>query len=326
LLSSDAHFCGPLRVTVDAESTVLRNKVVETLILYDRRWPAHDHSVEIRIRTAADAVAEPATGTFLRCARITVDVAESGLHATTLCGARSRVWQTARMDRWDIDVPAGLIATANLEDVEELIILALTTGWRSAGWVPVHAAAVTDGSRCAVICAPSGGGKSTLSAAFVRRGWRTIGDDKLLLRVVDGRSHLAALQRTFNLHPCTSAWFPEVGDLERLPRYSTWTAKRKVKIESIWPEPAADGAHPTHLLRVRRAPESGGIVHTPLGPGETLTTLLRQVAIPSDRSTASHILSAVAPTARGMRGLDVVVGENAYGRADALDALIGALQ
>jgi hypothetical protein len=230
------------------------------------------------------------------------------------------------MDRWDIDVPAGLIATANLEDVEELIILALTTGWRSAGWVPVHAAAVTDGSRCAVICAPSGGGKSTLSAAFVRRGWRTIGDDKLLLRVVDGRSHLAALQRTFNLHPCTSAWFPEVGDLERLPRYSTWTAKRKVKIESIWPEPAADGAHPTHLLRVRRAPESGGIVHTPLGPGETLTTLLRQVAIPSDRSTASHILSAVAPTARGMRGLDVVVGENAYGRADALDALIGALQ
>ena len=326
MLSSDVHFCGPLRVTVDAESPVLRHKVLETLLLYDRRWPVHDHSVEICIRARADIAADTAAGTFLRCARITVDVAESGLHATTVCGARSRAWQTETTDRWDIDVPAVLIGATNLEDVEELVILALTTGWRSAGWVPVHAAAVTDGHRCAVICAPSGGGKSTLSAAFVRRGWRTVGDDKLLLRMVDGRSHVAALQRTFNLHPSTSAWFPEVGDLERLPRYSSWTAKRKVKIDSIWPEPAVDDAHPTHLLRVRRAPEPGGIVHAPLGPGETLTTLLRQVAIPSDRSTASHILSAVAPTARGMRGLDVVVGENAYSRADALDALIGDLQ
>lgn len=324
--NSDAHFCGPLRVTVDAESSILHDKVLETLTLYDRRWPAHDHCVEIRIRASAGAVTKPAAGTFLRCARITVDVAESGLRATTLCGARSRAWKTDTTDRWDIDVPASLIATTNLEDVEELIILALTTGWRSAGWVPVHAAAVTNGSRCAVICAPSGGGKSTLSAAFVRRGWRTVGDDKLLLRLVDGRPHLAALQRTFNLHPCTSAWFPEVGDLERLPQYSTWTAKRKVKIDAIWPEPAADGGHPTHLLRVRRVPESGGIVHVPLDSGETLKTLLRQIAIPSDRSTASHILSAAGPTARGMRGLDVAIGENAYSRPDALDSLIGALQ
>ena len=116
-------------------------------MLYDRRWPAHDRNVEIRIRASAGAVSEAAAGTYLRCARITVDVAESGLHATTLCGARSRAWQTETSDRWDIDVPADLIATTNLEDVEELIILVLTAGWRSAGWVPVHAAAVTDGTR-----------------------------------------------------------------------------------------------------------------------------------------------------------------------------------
>jgi hypothetical protein len=318
-------FCGPLRVTVDADSQVLHDKVLESLVLYDRRWPATNQSVEIRIAANASGAHEPATGTFLRCARITVDVAESGLRATTLCGAHSRVWQSAGADRWEIDVPPELIASSNLEDVEELIILALTTGWRSAGWVPLHAAAVTDGSRCAVICAPSGGGKSTLSAAFVRRGWRAVGDDKLLLRVADGRSELAALQRTFNLHPATRAWFPEVGDLEALPRYSTWTAKRKVKIETIWPEPAADGATPTHLLRVRRAPDVGGIVHTPLAGDDTLRTLLRAVAVPTDRSTANRILSAVAPTARRLRGFDISVGEDAYREPDALDALVGVL-
>lgn len=324
--NSSVSFCGPLRVTVDADSQVLHDKVLETLLLYDRRWPATEHTVEIRIAADATVAVEPAAGTFLRCARIAVDVAESGLRATTLCGARSRVWQTGDEDRWEITVPPELIASSNLEDVEELVILALVTGWRSAGWIPLHAAAVTDGSRCAIICAPSGGGKSTMSAAFIRRGWRAVGDDKLLLRVADGRPELAALQRTFNLHPATREWFPEVGDLERLPRYSTWTLKRKVKIETIWPEPAADGASPTHLLRVRRAPEPGPLLHAPLSDAETLRTLLRAVAVPTDRSTANQILSAVAPTARRLRGFDVVVGEDAYRQADALDALIGALR
>ncbi len=165
-----------------------------------------------------------------------------------------------------------------------------------------------------------------MTAAFVRRGWRAVGDDKLLLRMVAGRPHLAALQRTFNLHPCTSAWFPEVGDLERLPRYSTWTHKRKVKMESIWPQPAADDGHPTHLLRVMRRPQTGGIVYEPLAARDTLGTLLRQVVIPAERSTANLILSAVAPTAEKLRGFDVVVGENAYARSDALDSLEGALR
>ena len=324
--SSDPYFCGPLRLTVEAQSQILYDKVVETLLLYDRRWPTYDRTVEIRIGEKPDVVAKPAAGTFLRCARIAVDVADAGLHATTLCGARSRSRQTGTTDRWEIDVPAELIAATNLEDVEELVILTLTVGWRSAGWVPVHAAAVADGERCVVICAPSGGGKSTLTAAFVRRGWRALGDDKLLLRVDDGRPRLAALQCTFNLHPCTTTWFPEVGDLERLPLYSTWTPKRKVKIDSIWPEPVAAGARPTHLLRISRSPHAGGIAYAPLDAGETLTTLLRQVAVPTHRSTANQILSAVAPTARGMRGLDVVVGENAYSRADALDALEAAIR
>jgi hypothetical protein len=325
LPNNGTYLCGPLRVTVEAGSTLLYDKVIETLRLYDRLWPAHDRTVEIQIGETPHVVAMQAAGTFLRCARILVDLAGDGMHATTVCGARSHSRRTGTTERWEINVPASMIASANLEDVEELVILALTAGWRSAGWVPVHAAAVTDGTRCAIICAPSGGGKSTLTAAFVRRGWRAIGDDKLLLRVADGRSAVAALQRTFNLHPSTSTWFPEVGDLERLPLYSTWTQKRKVKIESIWPEPAADGAHPTHLLRLSRAPQAGGIAFTPLTAGETLTTLLRQVAVPTDRSTAKRILSAVAPTAEHMRGFNVVVGENAYSQADALDALEAAL-
>lgn len=326
MANSATYFCGPIRVDVEAQSSLLYEKVVETLRLYDRTWPAHDRDVEIRIAEVPERVTARAAGTFLRCDRINVDVAVSGLRATTIGGAGSHSKRTGSTERWTIDVPRELVQSSNLEDVEELVILALTAGWRNAGWVPVHAGAVTDGERCAMICAPSGGGKSTLTAAFVRRGWRAIGDDKLLLRMVDGQPQLAALQRTFNLHPCTSAWFPEVGDLERLPRYSTWTHKRKIKLESIWPRLAADDAQPTHLLRLRRGSQAGGITYSPLTAGETLSTLLRQVVIPAERSSANHILAAVAPTAQRLRGFDVVIGEDAYADVDALVALEAALR
>lgn len=325
-MPSDAtFFCGPLEVTVEARSAILYEKILETVRLYDRVWASHERHIAIHAleRTGSGS---PALGTFLRCARIDVDAVESGLVASTIGGARARLVRSATSERWDLDIPPVLLTSGNLEDVEELVTLALTAGWRSAGWIPVHAAAVTDGERCVMICAPSGGGKSTLTAAFVRRGWLAVGDDKVLLRTNDGVAQIAALQRTFNLHPQTSTWFPEVGDLEALPLYSTWTQKRKVKIESVWTDPAADLASPTHILRVRRAATPGPIECTPMDSGAVLSTLLRQIAIPTERATANAILGCAGPTARRMRGFDVDVGENAYERADALDVLEAALR
>ena len=88
-----------------------------------------------------------------------------------------------------------------------------------------------------------------MTAAFVRRGWRTLGDDKLLARLdADGSVRVAALLHTFNLHPSTRTWFPEVGDLERLPTYSAWTEKRKVAVSSIWDAATADVGVPNRVV------------------------------------------------------------------------------
>ena len=70
-----------------------------------------------------------------------------------------------------------------LTDIESLLSLVLTEGWRAEGWIPLHAAAVVRFDTCALICAESGGGKTSLTAALVREGWQTLGDDKLLLRI-----------------------------------------------------------------------------------------------------------------------------------------------
>ena len=100
--------------------------------------------------------------------------------------------------------------------------------------MPLHAAGVVDDSgNCALVCAAVGWREvHAHRRRWCARGWRALGDDKLLVRESTRTStvRVAALLHTFNLHPATRSWFPEVGDLECLPTYSAWTEKRKVSV------------------------------------------------------------------------------------------------
>jgi hypothetical protein len=214
-----------------------------------------------------------------------------------------------------------------LTDMESLISLVLTEGWRSAGWVPVHAAAIIRNGICAVMCAESGGGKTSLTAAMIRKGWQTLGDDKLLLRIDGERNpELRGLVHTFNLHPRTAGWFPEVGDLTALPVYSEWTEKRKVSPESIWPGTTIDCARPTHLLQLIRIPGSSGVQVGEISPAMLLSSLLHQSVVPSEPKSAKQILSTIAATAQQMKGFSVHIGDNVYEEPGALAAVDEALQ
>jgi len=53
----------------------------------------------------------------------------------------------------------------------------------------LHAAVVERGGRAAVLAAPPGAGKSTLTAALVSRGWRLFTDELALIHIETGRVH-----------------------------------------------------------------------------------------------------------------------------------------
>lgn len=53
--------------------------------------------------------------------------------------------------------------------------------------VAFHAAVVTRGAHCVVICASSGTGKSTLTVALLQRGWSYVSDEALCLDAHSGR-------------------------------------------------------------------------------------------------------------------------------------------
>lgn len=319
-VAANSFYCGPLEVTVRARSDGLARKIAETLELYDLRWdgPYRPVSIIARQSNLPDARAR---GDFLRCGRMLVDRTAHGLHATTTSGARARARFSEDGERWHVAVSDALVEAGKLEEIEDILSLVLTTGWRREGWTPVHAAAVVKNGLCAIFCAPTGGGKTTLTAAFVRRGWQVLGDDKLLLRLRDGAPEIAALLHTFNLHPRTRDWFPEVGDLERLPRYSVWTEKRKVSASSIWSHAPCLRARPSVLVALRRQDSSHGPVARPMEVRDTLATLLRQTVIPSDPATARPIVATVAGAASRLRGVVVEIATDAYRHPSMLDEL-----
>ena len=326
-LAATTFTVGPVRVVLEPALAVFEARIDEQLQIFKTAWDEPSYEVRLRVIASPDRAA-PARGNYLTCSRMDVDSTPSGLYATTLCGASMQF--DGRYDRgeaWIVRFPDDDIETAAIDQIEDLVGLALVSGWRAAGWTPVHGGAVVKDDKCLLLCAMSGGGKSTLTAALVRDGWRTLGDDKLLLRVdAGGVPEVAALLHSFNLHPQSRAWFPEIGDLERLPRYSAWTPKRKVYAEDVWPGRTAQRGRPTHVLRVGRDPGEVPIKLTPLAGDEMFRTLVGQIAIPNDPPVAAAAMRIVGKTvAAGLRGLDVVIGEGAYRHPETLAALTAAL-
>lgn len=314
-------FCGPLAVIITTRNSILRSKAAETLELYNVVWDRPHLPVRINLRET-DSPARMLAGSFLTCRRMHVDITDTGLRATCESGACG--WFSSHDNQWEISVPTP--ERGGLVDVEDLLGLVLTTGWRCRGWVPVHGGAVARGDCCALLCAPSGGGKSTLIAAMLHQGWQTLGDDKLLLTLdKDRRPKTAALLHNLNLHPQTRQWFPEVGDLELLPVYSAWTPKRKVSIEEIWPDQTRFSARPTHLVQIQRCENLVGFEVSSISPNDVLSILLRQTVIPQERNTARQILSTIAMTARQLQVLRIKVGEEAYSNSEGLAVLESAL-
>ncbi len=312
--------CGPLQLTLRTDDVELYDKIAETLGLYDFAWRPPRRPVRIFARRS-NVPSAAASGDFLRCSRMLVERLPAGLRASTTSGARATAKFRDTGEDWHVTIPDSLVAAGMLEEIEDVLSLVLTTGWRRGGWTPIHGAAAVKGEACVLICAPTGGGKTTLTAALVRRGWQVLGDDKLLLRMDNGRPLVAALLHTFNLHPKTREWFPEVGDLEHLPRYSVWTEKRKVSVSSIWSHAPAQSAQPRVLIALQRSAEITEVVVSPLDDRKVLEALLRQTVIPSDAATARLIVSTVAQAAAMLRGLSVEVPTDAYRDPAFLDDL-----
>ena len=318
---------GPLDIALAAPPGSLRDVIATSLALYDVAWTlGATKTVTLECGIDDDPVGTPVEGRYLECAQMNVDPTPGGLRATTTHGATLNGTFSDGAEHWHMVVPGHMVAERWWPEIEDLLSLVLTTGWRRAGLVPLHAAALTDGHRGAIVCAASGGGKTTFMMAMVRSGWRSLGDDKLLLRSESSQPVVAALKLMLNVDPAVQAWFPEVGDLRGLPEYSAWTPKRRVALGSLWPNATELTMRPTTIVALQRRPGEGTFRIEPMDAGETIATLLRQTVIPRDPAEARRIAAELAACARTALGVRVEVGDDAYADPGAIGRVAQALR
>ncbi len=317
--------CGPVRLFLAFEDPWMRDALHGLLKQYDAPWPAPDASVQVTVGngTASGHGSSPA-GTYLRSQHLRVDRHGSHLFSASTLG----VWMDYDFSagRARLVVPADADRQTLVEETEQQLVLLLARAWAQRGWTPLHAGSLIPrgDTRGVLLCAPSGVGKTTLIAALLRRGWRTLGDDKILLRREGQAVAARALARRFHLHPSTARWFPETGDFSAWPHYSRWTDKRVVPIDGLWPDRLLDSAWPAAVVQLQRA--ETGLAIEPLDPMATLNALLRQVAIPSDPEHARPLVSCVAATAANIRSARIRIGHDAFAHAPLVDRLEEALR
>jgi hypothetical protein len=317
--------CGPLRVRVDAGDAELESFAQTHLDLFSRPWRETTRDVEVEIVRGVDEAS--VSGTYLECGNMRVDRDGKSFVASTFYGMTGRGSIGEHTDTWKLCVPDDLVLNERqINNLEDLFSLICTTGWRTEGWIAVHAGAVIGPSSCAILCATSGGGKSTLTAALLVAGWTTLGDDKLLLRTDGPSPEVRPLLNTLNLHPQTREWLP-VPDIEQLPRYSAMTEKRRVGVLALTRLPLPDAATPTHVICIERTRGHSEVRATPMPQGEILPTLLRQVVIPRDPAIARATLQVIASAcARSItKGVRLQIGDGAYRNAAWIAPLEQAL-
>jgi hypothetical protein len=304
---------GPLDLRITAADERLMDVMATSFAVYDLAWTLTPLKlVGLECQLVDDAVVPAARGEYLVAARMWVDKTPTGMRATTEHGAAIEGEFSDDGERWRMAVPRDVTNRGIAWEIEDLLSLVLTTGWRRAGWVPLHAAGLTDRQRGVVVCATGGGGKTTFTMAMVRAGWKSLGDDKLLLRTDGSEPLIGALKHTMNVDPAVAAWFPEVGDLRGLPEYSAWAIKRRVTLDSLWPGSAAAAMRPTTVVSLERRPGAGAFRSEPMDTAATLATLMRQTVIPTDPAEARWITSELAACARAAVGVRLTVGDDAY--------------
>lgn len=245
--------------------------------------------------------------------------------ATWFASTPSGICAHARdVDDWRLSFPPLRFDEPEIGDVEDILSLILTENWRFAGWLPIHAGCVVaPNGAAALLCAASGGGKSTLTAALIRAGWKTLGDDKLLLRTKP-MPLAASLAASFNLDPATARWFPELAGVADLPRYSAWTNKRRVMVGDFWPGALIDTIAPSHIISIVRDDGAGFHIRK-LGAREALRVLFDQVVVANDRQVAREIAQTLAQLAADASAFELRLGRDAYSAHSIAGCLEAAL-
>lgn len=128
-----------------------------------------------------------------------------------------------------------------------IFITGLSEMIRPKGLYLIHAAALAKEEKGVLIPGFTGSGKTTLSLALLRRGFKFLSDDRPFLRREKGGIKILAFPESLDVTEKTISFFPE---LQTLPAdaFKTGLKKKKFSVESIYPNSILNTCAPRVLL------------------------------------------------------------------------------
>lgn len=205
----------------------------------------------------------------------------------------------------------------------EFFLLGLLMLLRPSGRFGLHACALERGGAGLLLVGASGSGKTTTSLSLIRRGWRYLSDDAVLLRRSGGAVQAFAFRKGFSCTPETLARFPELtGDPELGGAFGDPGGKRVV-----FPGPAFGTFTPacTPSLVVFPTVAGGpGSALRPLGAAHSLVRLSQQSAgIMTDTAVSQRQLALLQRLSAQAQGLELHLGRDALADPARVDTLLG---
>lgn len=187
----------------------------------------------------------------------------------------------------------------------------------------LHAAAIEKQGFTFLVVGDSGCGKTTVSAALVRRGWRYLSDDAVIIGSNSGHLEISGLSRGFCCTLKTQEVFRELAD----PAAQTGTmhaGKRLVNVDTIYPGQFLPHSSPQAILFPKIVPQSNSLL-TRLAEVDALARLVRQSpGVLSDHAAVSGQLELLRLMVTRCPSYQLLLGSDVHGVPAALDQLLSA--
>jgi HPr serine kinase-like protein len=180
---------------------------------------------------------------------------------------------------------------------------------------------IAPGGAGVLVVGDSGSGKSTLTIGLIRRGWRYLSDDAVLLRRCPAGIEALALRRHFYVDGSASDRYTglslghEIAD-------SRGGRRRAVAVERAFPAQRSASCLPVYLLfsRIVRRPTTDLVpVETPVALGRLLAQSAQQAF--ERRATSKHLL-VLTELLRQTRFYDLEAGTDLHENPALLEGLL----
>jgi hypothetical protein len=179
-----------------------------------------------------------------------------------------------------------------LRHYKQAIFITLYQHLRRRGLHLIHASAIGQDGRAALIAGQGGAGKTTTMLTCVAAGFQFLGDDTTLLqRTPSDAVDVIALLSTLDVTDKTAAWFPELAPY--LSPMRSHTGKRQIILSEAYPSSVASRGRVSVIL----APEITDQAHTTIAPANKaslLSDLLFYSVDLQDVALARHHLEFLA--------------------------------